>query len=289
MNDKRVPFEGGQVDSSGEDEAFRGGQTATAEEPETLRVNREPYTEACTPYEIELVPAEAAHTLCVDHIVALERTLAEHGTPLDELMRRAGAAVAHIVSELSPSPVPVAILCGKGNNGGDGWVTALLLAEASYPATVISIDHPSAIAAQPAADVAQGVYGRLVRSPYAMIVIDPSPEDVRSICAHADIVIDALLGTGFTGDAIREPYAAWIEAVNGLSSIKDGPTVIAVDVPSGLDAQTGNKANPCIKAYATVTMLAMKPGLGGKVGKETCGITFVARIADIAEFISEQP
>ncbi len=288
MNDAHAPREGEQVDFFGGGEAFRDGQAATAKEPKASQGDRETRTTACTPYEIELVPAEAARTLCVNHIVALERTLAEHGTPLEELMHRAGAAVARIVGELSPSPVSVAILCGKGNNGGDGWVAASLLAEASYPTTVISIDRPSAIAAQPAASIAQGVYGCLARSPYAMIVIDPSPEDVRSICAHADIVIDALLGTGFTGDTVREPYAAWIEAVNGLSPIKDGPKVIAVDVPSGLDAQTGNKANPCIKADATVTMLAMKPGLGSEAGKEACGTTFVALIADIAEFISEQ-
>ena len=102
---------------------------------------------------------------------------------------------------------------------------------------------------------------------------------MSAILEGADVIIDAMLGTGFSGDAVREPFATWIRKTN--EARHTGSCVIAADVPSGLSAQTGKAADPCIKADLTLTMMTLKPGLVTPYAFAFCGDVHVAPIAYI--------
>lgn len=236
------------------------------------------------------IKAEKAkrRVLDVADVVKLEQAIAAAGTPLDELMRRAGASVAQEVEAWVPEPAPVVVLCGAGNNGGDGWVCARLLARAGRPVTVVTPREAAAIKAWPACDEAQATCTAIAREGLPIKqLIDPDPETLAADLAEAAAIVDALLGTGFSGTAVKEPLATWVELANArrfagadgmlqalaghvasahgrppeLCRAKDAPFALAVDAPSGLSAQTGTAAQPCFQADETVTMLALKPGL----------------------------
>ena len=237
---------------------------------------------------------ERRHVLDVAEVAALERTLAEAGTPLSELMARAGAAVAEAVRTWVPDPSPVVVLAGAGNNGGDGWVAARLLAQAGYPVTLVTPDLAERLHAEPARTTAQDVFAEAAARKLPLrVLVAPDADVLSNAVDGAQAVADAMLGTGFSGDEVRAPYAGWIEAANRRRfegarrsgrgrhrkrlheqgdhvrgarralprKAKDAPFAVAVDVPSGLSAQTGAAARPCFAADVTVTMLAFKPGL----------------------------
>ncbi|MEE0705373.1 MAG: NAD(P)H-hydrate epimerase, partial [Adlercreutzia sp.] len=89
---------------------------------------------------------------------------------------------------------------------------------------------------------------------------DPDQTALTAAITQADLIIDAILGTGFAHSQVRAPYDTWIQTANAARA-DEGARILAVDCPSGLNAQTGTAADRCIRADATVTMLAMKPGL----------------------------
>ncbi len=193
--------------------------------------------------------------LDVSEVVALEQRLDASGTSLAELMDRAGGALAARIEQQLPAPAQVLVLAGSGNNGGDGWVAARLLADAGYAVALVTKRPASDIRAHPA-------HGAALRAAQAGIDVRVSPgaDELAGLLAQADAVIDAILGTGFAGETVREPYGAWIEAANQAHRAR-GFFAIAADVPSGLSAQDGTQAAPTFCADCTVTMLAAKPGL----------------------------
>ena len=195
--------------------------------------------------------------LDVEQVVALEQTIAAAGTPLSELMQRAGAALAHRVHALAPKSCVVA-LCGSGNNGGDGWVAALQLAEVGHEVCLVTPRRAGELRAQPAHDAAVGAEA-LLQGQGVRILVDPGERQLADELAHADCVVDAILGTGFSGVDVKEPYALWIRAAN--EARERGALLVSADVPSGLSAQTGDAARACIFADHTVTMIVPKPGL----------------------------
>ena len=249
-------------------------------------------TRVMTQAGVELA-RERRVVLDVDEVVALERAVAEDGTPLIELMDRAGRAVADEVRAWVPDPAPVVVLAGSGNNGGDGWVVARVLAEAGYPVTLVAPDLAERLHAEPARTTALEAFALAAENGLPLsVLIAPDADVLADAVDKAEAVVDALLGTGFSGDEIREPYASWIRAANRRrfegtrvsgrgrhrkrahergdherprrslpAKAKDAPFAVAVDVPSGLSAQTGAVARPAFAADATVTMLAFKPGL----------------------------
>ena len=93
------------------------------------------------------------------------------------------------------------------------------------------------------------------------------------------MIVDAILGTGFSGDSVLAPYDAWIRLANEQRA--RGARIVAADVPSGLSAQTGKAAEPCLKAHETVTMIASKPGLETPYAFAFCGTVHVAPLAYI--------
>ena len=170
------------------------------------------------------------------------------GIPALTLMERAGEAVAEEVFRLLYDyPGAVVALCGKGNNGGDGLVAARLLHEAGHDVHAIlpfSLESLS--------DEARAQYAHAQE---AGVAIDPTIEDAE--LAEAGVVIDALLGTGVTGAV----GGALGEIITRVNKLRGGRGVLAVDLPSGVNADTGAIAGPAIRAEATVTMALPKPCL----------------------------
>ena len=211
--------------------------------------------------EDEKAPADkAALVLDVARVGELEQAIAATGTSLATLMERAGRAVADEVRLRRPEPCSVVVLAGSGNNGGDGWVATEELARAGYQVTLASMKPAGAIRAEPARSAAEAVIERTRREGFSLTVLEePSPSELDAALAGAGVVVDALLGTGFSGSELRSPMGEWVDRAN--EARLHGAIVVAADVPSGLSAQTGAAATPCVQADATVTMLTLKLGL----------------------------
>ena len=186
--------------------------------------------------------------LSVEEVLRLEDLIEKEGTSKAALMEHAGEFAAECVEEYSPEHVVV--LVGFGNNGGDGWVAADILSNHGIKVDVVSPVEPNEIKSPIARHVARRTAGRDVR-----VVVGPSRDELIGILEHADVVLDAILGTGFKG-AVRAPFSIWIPTLNEL-----GLTVVSVDVPSGLDAETGSVSSVCVSADQTATLLAPKIGL----------------------------
>jgi len=180
------------------------------------------------------------------------------GVPSLDLMERAGAAVAEHVARAVPEG-RVAVVCGKGNNGGDGYVVARLLRDAGRDVTVLALWEPGSLRGD-AREEAERLPG------------DPPLPFAPGGLHGAAAIVDAMLGTGFAGD-VREPVLGAIRAIDHA-----GAHVIAVDVPSGVEASTGEVAGEAVRADATVTFHRAKPGLWISPGKQHAGTVHVADI-----------
>lgn len=182
----------------------------------------------------------------------------ERSVPSLDLMERAGAGVARVVERVAPEG-SVAVVCGKGNNGGDGLVVARLLREADRQVTVVCIAPPEDFTGDARANLAR-LGGEAP--------LDLAEDRQRAVQAltRATVVVDALLGTGFQG----EPRGAAGEAIEAVNATK--ATVVSVDVPSGVDASTGVVAAAAVRAAVTVTFHAGKPGLWIYPGKAYAGV-----------------
>lgn len=196
---------------------------------------------------------------------AIDRwAIQERGVPSLELMERAGSGVARIVEELDADR-PVLVLCGKGNNGGDGLVVARLLRHAGREVSVLCTGAPEELTGDARANLE-----RLPGQPPAQI-----PAGVAGLAAQlegAGIVLDALLGTGFDG-APRGVVGETIELLGHA-----GARALSVDVPSGVDASTGAVRGAAVRAEVTATFQLAKPGLWINPGKTHAG---EVRVLDI--------
>ena len=182
----------------------------------------------------------------------------QRGVPSLDLMERAGAGLARCVAELAPAG-RIAVVCGKGNNGGDGLVAARLLREQRREVVVVFAGDPDALRGD-----ARTNLERL-----------PGPAPVRlgeESLAGAAVVVDAVLGTGFSGEVHGEALAA-IEQIGAA-----GAPVVAADVPSGVDASTGEVVGAAVSATVTATFHAAKPGLWINPGKSHAGEVRVIEI-----------
>lgn len=199
------------------------------------------------------------------------------GIPSLDLMERAGRGVAEAVNGLREDPArPVAILCGRGNNGGDGLVTARQLAAEGTAVQVWLATEPDRFSTDARVNwerlqaEAPGLPGPVEVFPLGSGPVDPAA--LSGAWAAASVVVDALLGTGTSGGP-RPPLDAWITALNTC-----GRPVVAVDVPSGVDADTGAVPGVAALASVTVTMALPKLGLLLYPGREHAGSI---RVVDI--------
>lgn len=204
----------------------------------------------------------------VAEVVALEQRIAQEGTSLYTLMTRAGKAVAEAVCQHAPVGSYVVVLAGSGNNGGDGWVAAEDLAEQGYNVVLVTKAPAAEIKAEPAKTAAL----KAEEAGSFRVEVDPGRGAIEEELKRANVVVDAILGTGFSYSEVREPYESWIALANEVCGRKpecsgkgagEGAWLIAVDCPSGLNAQMGTAAQACIRADETITMLAVKTGLLG--------------------------
>jgi hydroxyethylthiazole kinase-like uncharacterized protein yjeF len=179
------------------------------------------------------------------------------GIPSLDLMERAGEGVVQGVERLAHDGL-VVVVCGKGNNGGDGLVVARLLRQASRAVTVVCVAA--------SAELSPDARTNLERLPGERPLQLEEPA-AREAIGRAGVIVDALLGTGFAGEP-RGAVGAAIEAVNEAPG-----RVVSVDVPSGVDASTGMVVGAAIEADLTVTFHAAKPGLWIHPGKGYAGAT----------------
>ena len=182
------------------------------------------------------------------------------GIPGAQLMEHAGAGLAALVGAQAPTG-RVVVVCGKGNNGGDGLVVARLLREQGRDVDVLLL--------APGEELHGDAKANFDRLPGPA----PVPFDAGAV-AGAAAIVDAILGTGFSGEP-REPARSAIDAINDASG---GPVVIACDVPSGVDASTGEVSGPAVRARVTGTFHAAKPGLWIAPGKDHAGTVTVIDI-----------
>src|SRR4051794_2767124 len=182
----------------------------------------------------------------------------ERGVPSLDLMERAGEGLARVAAAAA-RPGPIRVVVGKGNNGGDGLVVARLLREDGHEVDVL--------AGGDLGDLKGDARSNLERLPGR----PPEPFAAERL-DKSGAIVDALLGTGFEG-APREPLASAIAAINA----QDAP-VVACDVPSGVNAGTGEVETEAVRAAATATFHGPKLGLYVNPGKQHAGTVEVVEI-----------
>lgn len=175
------------------------------------------------------------------------------GIAVDWLMEAAGWQIARFVGQRA------AVVCGVGNNAGDGLAAARHLHRWGRLATVCCVD-------------ASRLRGAAARELDALRKVGVEVAG-DLVLGDAEVVVDAIFGTGL-GRAPEGRFAEWIEAINA-----SGKPVISVDVPSGLDSDTGVAYAPCIRANVTITLGLPKPGLQGRVLVADIGVPFEAYAA----------
>ncbi|OYR50079.1 NAD(P)H-hydrate dehydratase [Halorubrum sp. Ea8] len=197
--------------------------------------------------------------ISTERMAAVDANAAALGVPRKQLMESSGNAVAREVRAVADSGAEVALLCGRGNNGGDAFVAARFLS--AYDATVHLLGRPESIRS----DIARENWAALDA---AEIPTETVTDSADLSLGDPDVVVDAMLGTGVTG-ALREPERTAARLANGSDA-----TVVAVDVPSGIDADTGEPtgagggsdgradAGRRVEADRVVTFHDEKPGLG---------------------------
>lgn len=200
---------------------------------------------------------EGLELLTVAEMAAADRAAVAAGVAVETLMANAGVAVAEaIVARFAPQPV--AVLCGPGNNGGDGFVIATRLAARGWPVTVAAPRPPADYAG------AAGVHGARWRGP--VVGLEPRALD------GARLVVDALFGAG-----LNRPVDGAAAALLRLVARRRLP-VVAVDVPSGLHGDTGQVHGIAVPACLTVSFFRAKPGHVLMPGRSLCGELVIADI-----------
>ena len=208
-----------------------------------------------------------------------DRTAQALGIAEERLMEHAGTAVAAAVRALAVDTDrwgagPIVILCGPGNNGGDGYVAARRLALNGGRVVVAVIAND----ARPAGTTSARNWDRIARDAGITKVHAPVARDVAVFgqgIEKAAVIVDALLGTGVSGP-LREPIRSAVEIVNKARAV--GVPVVAVDTPTAVDLSSGEPSDPAVRADLTVTFHRPKTGLLTRRGAAHAGKVLVAPI-----------
>lgn len=206
-----------------------------------------------------------------EEMAEADRLTIASGTPGSFLMEHAGAAVAREAERLVRCPAVIKVFCGPGNNGGDGFVAARLLAGRGFSVEVGLLGRLEALRGD-AASAARAWTGKVL------------PIDVLSL-AGADLAIDALFGAGLTRD-LDGLAKETVLRLNEWTCQARKP-ILAVDVPSGIDGSSGAIRGAAIKARSTVTFFRRKPGHLLLPGRLHCGETIVADIGIPCAMLTE--
>lgn len=203
--------------------------------------------------------------ITVKQMMRIEENSHQMGFLRKFMMENAGAVAARYLTEnfSDISSKKILVFAGLGNNGGDAFVVARHLAGFDCDVKVILLGSPDKIKT----DEAQTNWKILEKMNSVDLIIASVVSDLD---IKADIIIDGILGTGISGK-IREPYASAIDLIN-----KSKTFTLALDVPSGLDPDTGNASDKCVNADVTITFHKMKVGMPKR--KDICGTILVEKI-----------
>ena len=193
------------------------------------------------------------------------------------LMENAGNNAARIIRKLilpelsvKPGVANVAIICGAGNNGGDGYVIARHLHSYNISVQIYATKPIDALAGDAKTNA---LICRNMKLPITPLASDEHLREHLHQLQNAHVIIDSLLGTGFTGE-VRKPLSSIINTLNNLSN----PLIVAIDTPSGLDIDRGNPSNATLRAHHTITFVAPKKGFTQETAKPYIGRLHVAPI-----------
>jgi len=213
------------------------------------------------------------------------RAIEDYGMPGQLLMENAGRATAAAVEAMlkkraaADKAGEVLVLCGPGNNGGDGFVIARTLANRGHGVRVAFVGSLASIAdLSPETQLNAGLWRDLGRQ----ISEVAGTEDLAALAGKLEgvtVIVDAIFGTGLTR-TLRSPWLEVVRAING-----SGRAVVSVDVPSGLDGDTGEVHGVAVEADLTVTFVAAKTGFFRGEGPDHVGRVLVAEIGVPREFV----
>lgn len=203
---------------------------------------------------------------------ALDNAAIDSGIPSLQLMKRAGRAAFDLLLERFPSPALVTIYCGAGNNGGDGYVLAGLLAQRLLPVQVIQVTPSDKLKgdAHTAFEFAEQEGVRIL--PF-----------FSASAPTTGVIVDALVGIGLNG-ALKADFAAAVQQVN-----QSGLPVLALDIPSGLQADTGAVLGDAVKAGLTLTYIGIKRGLVTGRGPALAGEVILHRLGIPDDIYAARP
>jgi NAD(P)H-hydrate epimerase len=226
---------------------------------------------------------DATFWLSRDEVRELDRRAIEgFGVPGVVLMENAGRGCAELLMRLNPERKPTVILCGPGNNGGDGFVIARHLDIHGWPVGVQVLAKSNR---QPGdADVNFDILftaGIPFTQYHPEHLGEPQADFLRRSVAKAGWVVDALFGTGLARP-LGTPYSELVDAVNAA-----GNPVLAVDIPSGLDCDTGEPLGPTVRATHTATFVAPKKGFLNPKAREWTGEVHVIDIGAPRKLVDE--
>jgi NAD(P)H-hydrate epimerase len=185
----------------------------------------------------------------LDRIAIQERKIAGL-----ELMERAGQAAFELLCKHWPQAGKIVVVCGMGNNGGDGYILARLAQHAQLDVCIIQLGDKSKLKNDALAAAKKCDSSKV-----------PVESWKSSLIEEADVVVDAILGTGLD----REPEGEWYQAIENINALSK--SVFSLDIPSGLDADTGKSLGIAVKADACITFIGMKQGLVTAQGPAHCG------------------
>lgn len=213
-----------------------------------------------------------------------QRAIEEYGIPSLLLMENAGRAAAQVALAIlgaGPPSEPVLCFCGPGNNGGDGLVVARTLSNHGVPVRAFLVGGLDRLEGA-STDVRTNVHLWLgLGHELESVASESELAPLSGALAAAPLLVDGLFGTGLS----RPLEGLWLTVVEALD--RAPAPVLALDLPSGLHADSGEELGAVVRAEATVTFCAPKPGLGRGVGPERCGRVHVAEIGIPRAFVEE--
>jgi ADP-dependent NAD(P)H-hydrate dehydratase / NAD(P)H-hydrate epimerase len=211
-------------------------------------------------------------------------TTERYGIPGKELMENAGTAIAEFLREKFPDIAGrrILVLCGKGNNGGDGLVVARLLKDFGATAVVYLFANPGSVEGDAAANLKRWQQGL---GELYVVTSEAEWESARAVLAESDMIVDALLGTGLRGP-VEGLLGKVIEDLNAARAKRRGKTVVvAVDMPSGLASDSQDFGGPVVAADFTVTLTVPKVGQLVLPHSSCCGVLVVKDIGTPPELL----
>jgi len=226
--------------------------------------------------------------ITAEKMTKIDQKAVEFGIPPLLLMENAGGAVARTIMEKFGNELKIIVFAGTGNNGGDGFVAARHLANKGAKVNVFLIGDPGGIRTEEAR-LNWNVIQKMKRNVKTYVIRGPSDlKKAKRYQKHADVIIDAILGTGLRGP-LREPFSPVVRLIN-----ESGVPVVSVDAPTGLNPSTGEVHGLTVKATCTVTFHKMKRGFlkakecTGEVVVVDIGIPKEVEVAAIGKYLNSR-